>query len=141
MQRGDHALDRVVEQDRAHADRARRTRSGACRAEERLVLPDRLALVVEDRPATADPARGDVYGRLRLIALPRAERPRLGLDLLLDLAAEAIGIAEADLHFSSGGRGPSLTCVSRAIVAAKAGSHWVGSSGWACWVRRKQSRS
>ena len=64
---------------------------------ERLVLPDRLALVVEDRPAAADPARAD----------PRPtvdERTGLGLDLLLDLAAEAVGIAQADLDLESAGR-------------------------------------
>ena len=58
--------------------------------EERLVLADRLALVVEDRPAAADPARLDDWPAVD-------QRPRLGLDLLLDLAAEAVGVGEAVL--------------------------------------------
>ena len=71
--------------------------------EERLVLADRLALVVEDRPAAAHPARADVHLRLAIRAdddlagsIARG-RARLGLDLLLDLAAEAVGVGEADL--------------------------------------------
>ena len=66
VQRGDDALGRVVEQHRADADLRRRTRKPWRGAEEGLVLADRLALVVEDGPAAADPARVD-DGRLRIV--------------------------------------------------------------------------
>ena len=104
VQRGDDAPDRVVEEHRADADRdveLEAVRVG----EERLVLADRLALVVEDGPAAADPARVDVVGVIAA-GRPRPRRSRrgvapgparLGLDLLLDLAAEAVGVGEADL--------------------------------------------
>ena len=62
IERGDHALDRVVEQDRADAD-AHVELEAVRGGEERLVLADRLALVVEDRPAAADPARADFRDR------------------------------------------------------------------------------
>ena len=89
MQRRDDAPDRVVEQHRADACGAGELEAVGG-AEERLVLADRLALVVEDGPAAADPARIDVR-------TARHERARLGLDLLLDLAAEAVGVREAVL--------------------------------------------
>ena len=91
--------------------------------EERLVLADRLALVVEDRPAAADPARADSLSHtgghpatmiFRRIALGTA---RLGLNLLLDLAAEAVGVGEAVLDLRSLPAAPgSLSWVSRASV-------------------------
>src|SRR5262249_28189184 len=70
-----------------------------------------LALVVEDGPAAADPARigicrrhhrltvrtnDDLAGRVAL-----RYGPRLRLDLLLDLAAEAVGVAEAELDLQA----------------------------------------
>src|SRR5258708_349806 len=60
-------------------------------AEKRLVLTNRLAFVVEDRPAAAHPARltgTSAVGQAR----------RLGLDLLLDLAPKAVGVGEAMLN-------------------------------------------
>ena len=63
MQRGHHAPDRIVEEHRAHADGTGELEALGS-AEERLVLADRLALVVEDRPAAADPARTDFRVRL-----------------------------------------------------------------------------
>ena len=95
VQRGDDALDRVVEQHRADADANVAELEAVRGAEERLVLADRLALVVEDRPAAADPARVRRPGRLR-------QRPGLGLDLLLDLAAEAVGVGEVMLDLQPG---------------------------------------
>ena len=64
------------------------------RAEERLVLANRLALVVEDGPAAADPARVDHGATFH-------QRPGLGLDLLLDLAAEAVGVGKAELDLEA----------------------------------------
>ena len=58
VQRGDDALHRIVEQDRTDAG-VGHVLLGLVEvrgAEEGLVLPDRLALVVEDRAAGADPA-------------------------------------------------------------------------------------
>src|ERR1043166_2354619 len=69
-------------------------------AEKRLVLSDRLSLIIEDRPAASDPAR--VCGRrLRVIEI---ERSRLALNLLLDFATEAVGVAEAELNLEALGR-------------------------------------
>ena len=115
VQRGDDALDRVVEQHRADAG-VGHLALGLVQvrgAEERLVLPDRLALVVEHRAARADPAvrRGGLHQLalrvadsspgLRSAASAGVSAPqriaRFGLDLLLDLAPEAVGIGEADL--------------------------------------------
>ena len=97
MDGGDDALNRVVTQDRADADLHAELELVPLRwelAEERLVLADRLALVVEDGPAAAHPARIDDRAAVD-------HRSRLGLDLLLDLAAEAVGVAEADLELAS----------------------------------------
>ena len=65
--------------------------------EERLVLPDRFAFVVEDRPATADPAWRSLTSSLATAVISDVMRTWFGLDLLLDLAAEAVGVGEADL--------------------------------------------
>ena len=92
MQRGDDSLGRVVEQHRADADHDAELEAMGV-AEEGLVLADRLALVVEDGPAAADPA-----GTRRRATFD--ERPGLGLDLLLDFAAETIGITEAELQLA-----------------------------------------
>ena len=106
MQRGDHALNGIVEEHRAHAG-AHVGFEGGGIAEERLELADRLALVVEDGPSAADPARVYVLVRqfrppvcadndspLR-IALRTASRLRP--HLLLDLAPEAVGVGQAQL--------------------------------------------
>src|SRR5436309_2849712 len=66
-------------------------------AEERFVLPDWFALVVEDGPATAHPS--GVNFRPAFL-----DCPRLSLYLLLDLAPKTVGIGEADLDFQSCGR-------------------------------------
>ena len=119
VQRGDDPLDRIVEQDGADAG----VRHLALffvemgRAEEGLVLPDRLAFVVEHRAPAADPAlrRIGLHGFAVGVAHQRAglhiaagERhvgaalrcvATFGLDLLLDLAAEAVRVGEADLDF------------------------------------------
>src|SRR5262245_14907531 len=82
-----YALDRVVAEDGAYATphiELETVRIG----EERLELPNRLAFVVEDRPAAADPAWSDLRTTFN-------ERSGFGLDLLLDLAAKAIGVSEA----------------------------------------------
>src|SRR2546421_12693838 len=89
MQDPDLPARRIVEDDVAHPhlgdelERARRT-------EERLILPNGFALVVEDRPARADPARGDVRAAF-------GQRSRLGLSFSLDLTAEAVGVGEGML--------------------------------------------
>ena len=89
MQGGNNAFNRVIEQDGADTDLHAELET-VCRAEKRFVLADRFALVIKDHPAASDPAWiGD-----------RAsfdQRPRLGLDLLLDLATEAVGVTEAVL--------------------------------------------
>ena len=60
-------------------------------AEKRLILPDRLALVVEYGPTAADPARADHGTAI-------SDGSGVRLNFLLDLAAEAVRIAEIDLH-------------------------------------------
>ena len=146
VQRGDDALDRVVEQDGLTPTLHAELEAVACRAEERLVLADRLALVVEDRPAAADPARADDRPAFD-------QRPRLGLDLLLDLAPEAVGVGEADAgSWSARRQRDRATCVSRASVAANTGCRLgrlvrcplVGEAGRrraASWRRSSRSRA
>jgi hypothetical protein len=83
LQCGDDPVERVVEHHRADPDRAGEL-EGVGAGEERLVLADGLALVVEDGPAVADPAR-------------RAVQSGLGLHLALDLPAESVGVGECVL--------------------------------------------
>lgn len=77
--------------------------------EERLILTDGLALVVENRPAAAHPAWADIVPRqLRLairahndlpFRITLRNRSRLDLDLFLDFTAEAVRVGEAVLDF------------------------------------------
>jgi hypothetical protein len=53
-------------------------------------MTDRLAFVVEDGPAAAYPARFNLRPSLD-------HRTGSGLQLRLDLAAEAVGVVQADL--------------------------------------------
>src|SRR5215468_9227727 len=62
MQRGDDALDRIVEDHRADADAYVKLEAMSV-AEKWLVLADGLSLVIEDRPSAAHPARADVVRR------------------------------------------------------------------------------
>src|SRR5215510_11796888 len=89
MDRGDDALDRVVKQYGADAHRPREFKL-VRGAEERFILPDRVALVVEDRPSAAHPARTDLRPAI-------SKWPRFGLKLLLNFATEAVGVSEAVL--------------------------------------------
>ena len=89
VERGDDAFDRIVKQDRADAHLVAEDET-VRRREERFVLTDRLPLVVEDGPAAAHPARVDVLAGT-------FHRSRLGLNDFLDFAAEAVGVAEAEL--------------------------------------------
>ena len=93
MHRGHDSFDRVVKEDGADS----RTCIAELElmslwqlAEKRLVLADRLAFVVEDGPAAADPARINDWPFVH-------DRARLGLDLLLNLATKAVRVAEGDL--------------------------------------------
>ena len=89
MQRRHHAAGRVVAQDGADPG-LRGELEAVRRREERLVLPDRPSLVVEDRPAGPGPARRDLRSAL-------GDRARRHLGLVLDLPAEAVGVAEVVL--------------------------------------------
>src|SRR6266404_3948919 len=93
MQGGDDPPDRVVEQGRAHAGLLRELKV-VRRAEERLVLLDWFPLVVKNGSAASDPTRID-GSRSRVIHVLRA---RLGLDLSLNLASEAVGVREVVLN-------------------------------------------
>jgi hypothetical protein len=111
MKRGDHALDRVVEQHRTHA-RVGQIALGLVevrRAEKWLVLPNGLALVVEDRPARANPACQRIREDDRAILISKQlagdsialrRVTWLGLHLRLDLAIETVRVGEADLDSS-----------------------------------------
>src|SRR5919112_1273474 len=93
VQRRDDALERIVEQDGADTDLNTELESVAFLrelAEKRLVLADGFSLVVEDGPAAAYPAQVDVWPAFD-------QRPRLGLELFLDLAPKAVGVGKADL--------------------------------------------
>ena len=147
VQRGDHALDRVVEEHRADAD-AHVELEAVGVGEERLVLADGLALVVEDRPAAAHPARADIVRRhLRLavrahddlaVGIALGNRPRLGLDLLLDLAAEAVGVGEAVLDLRSAGQARGRCRGSRAPACRRRRA--AGRAGLSCAGRRTGRR-
>ncbi len=89
VQDGDHALRRIVEQYRADADGCAEPEIVGV-VEKRLVPADGVALVVEDRPAAADPSG--------ICRRPSAgEGTRFRLDLFLDLPAEAVGVGDGDL--------------------------------------------
>src|SRR6266478_1383245 len=88
----DHALDRIVKEHGTHSDldvELEVMRVG----EERLVLADRFALVIKDRPTAADPTR--IHNRTIF-----NHCPGLGLNLLLDFAAKAIRVGKTDLNLA-----------------------------------------
>ena len=97
VQRGHGPLRGVVAHDRADPGGAVRFEAVGG-AEERLVLADRPALVVEHGPAAADPAGGDDRS---------AFVHRSGLDARLGLhdAAEAVGVGQRVLDPSALARG------------------------------------
>ena len=120
MQCGDHPLHGVIEQDRRDAGIGHlRFRFVQVRAaEERLVLFDRLAFVVVDGPAAADPARvrgarhghavverqcagADIAARQQYVRRTDRCVTRLGLNLRLQVPPKAIGIREADLNLQA----------------------------------------
>src|SRR5260370_18934317 len=92
MQGGDDSAGRIVKQNRTDTD-GHAILEIMRVIEERFVLADRLAFVVEDRPTASHPPR--IYRHAI-----RYQWPRLGLNLLLDLAAETVGITEADLQLA-----------------------------------------
>src|SRR5262245_17582346 len=92
MERRNRSRSRVIEDDRADADTHVELEAMSI-AEKWLILADGIALVVEDRPAAAHPARIDYLP-------PFDDRPRLGLYLLLNLMSEAIRVREGMLNFS-----------------------------------------
>jgi len=94
VQCGDDALDRIVEQGGANADDMGKLKFVGV-GEERLVLANGFALVVEDRPAAADPTWIYVWASLD-------ERPRFGLNFFLNLPSETVGVGEADLQLWRG---------------------------------------
>src|SRR5215469_315952 len=108
VQRRDHPFDRVIEEHGTDADLCVKLEMMSI-GEERLILADRLGLVIEDSPAASDPARADfVGGHLRLAvwaddhfsaAIARGYRTRLGLNLLLDLAPKPVRVGKAVLNF------------------------------------------
>ena len=140
VQRGDDPLDRIVEQDRADA--------GVRHLALEFVTMGRLKkgsywltglpLLLNTVQPAADPARG--VSACTALSLASRTSPRLifaaghrrlgtrvagfGLDLLLDLAAEAIGVGEADAGFWSAAGPGSAKCVSRASVYAAATVGW-----------------
>src|SRR5262245_22233954 len=86
----DYSPDRIVKQHGAYA-RCSGEFESVRRAEERFVLANGFPFVIEDGPAAPDPTWIDVRS-------VRRQRPRLGLNLLLDLAPEAVRIGEAMLY-------------------------------------------
>ena len=97
MERRNHPLKRIVKERGRDADFVGKFElmSGT---EERLVLSDGLCFIVQNRPTRADPAGCDD----RALWIGQIERAWFGLDFLLNLAAESIGIAEVDLYFARG---------------------------------------
>ena len=90
----DHPPRRVITDDRADSDLDPELELVPARrklTEEGLILADRLALIVKDRPAGTHPTR--VYHRP---AIDHWSRFRLGLPLYL--TAKAVRVTEADLR-------------------------------------------
>ena len=96
---GHNPIHRIIKQDGADAFGATELEV-VCGGEERLVLADGLAFVVEDGPTASQPAgqrfvsRGGIW-----IQFQR------GADLLLNFAAKTIGIAELALDVINEGEG------------------------------------
>src|SRR5436190_11285015 len=84
-------LDWVVEQDWAHTHLVAKLEIVRV-IKERLILADGFALVVENRPAAADPAR--INHRITL-----DHRTWFRLNFLLDLTPKTVGITQTDLDF------------------------------------------
>ena len=76
------------------------------RTKKRLVLADRLAFVVKDSPAAADPAdvRRGIYGCYISSVVLHLDQAGLRLSLFLNLATEAVGVTETDLDFETARR-------------------------------------
>src|SRR6266576_706043 len=94
VQRRDDSLHRIIEQHRTDPNLRAELEPMALfgtLAEEGLVLTNWFPFVVEDRPATPNPARVDFRATFD-------QGARLGLNLLLNLSAESIGVREPDLH-------------------------------------------
>ena len=92
IERGYHSLDGVMKQHGAYADRLSELKVMGT-PEERLILPHRVAFIVEYPPPAADPSGSDH----RRAGVVDVERTGFGLKLLLDLAPQAIGIRKAVL--------------------------------------------
>ena len=95
VQRGDHPFNGVIEERGTDPDLLAETERVRV-IEERLVLFDGLAFIVKDSPPAADPAWADCCPTLDY-------RARFSLDLLLNFATKAIGIAHAHLDLESAG--------------------------------------
>ena len=71
--------------------------------------------------------RGLTIGRLRIVDV---QRPGFGLDLLLDLAAEAVGVGEAELDLRPCWRQQIADVGFAGEVAAQAAATSSGRRGW-----------
>ena len=99
MKRCHHALDRIVEQNRADADLDIELEVVRI-SEERLVLKDRFPLVIKHSPTAPNPTRTDLvrcHFRLAIridddltVGVARGNGSRLGLNFVLDLATEPV---------------------------------------------------
>src|ERR1044071_3439288 len=107
VKRGDHSLDRIIEEHRTDTDADVKFETVAV-SKERFKLTYGLALVVEYCPTAADPTRSEVIRpHLRkairtdddpIVSITHGNWSRFRLDLLLNLAAEAIRIRETNLN-------------------------------------------
>src|SRR5215472_14880352 len=90
-----HSFSRVIENNRAYTRRDPElklvTLSGKL-AEERFILANRIALIIENGPAAPDPARINYWSSIHY-------RTGCCLGFLLRLTTESIGGDEADLDF------------------------------------------
>src|SRR5262245_60451322 len=95
MNGGNNALDRVVTVNGAYPNHSAELELLPLRklAEKWFVLANRLALVVENGPAAADPAWIDHRPIIN-------HGSRLRLNFLLDVAAKAVRVAECDLELA-----------------------------------------
>ncbi len=95
MQCGNNTPDRIIEQDRTYPYFLSEPELMGI-IKERLILSDRLALVIEDRPAGSNPAWICVY---------TFHITRLGLYFLLYFTAKAVRVGETVLDIGQLGCG------------------------------------
>ncbi len=114
----DDATDRVVELDCTDADSVGEFEPMGI-VEEGLIPADRIALVIQNDPTAANPARVDDRSA-------RDQWPLLGLRLFLNRAAEPVGIRKGVLHLGLHAR--------REVGGVRFAGHRIGRGRLRLWI-------